>query len=40
LRYERHRKGTVIVYDKGRRVGQARPLNAVANGMARRKEHA
>jgi transposase InsO family protein len=40
LRYERHRKGTVIVYDKGRRVGQARLLNAVANGMARRKEHA
>lgn len=38
LRYERHRQGTVIVYDKGRRIGQARLLDAVANGMARRKE--
>jgi transposase InsO family protein len=38
LRYERHRKGVVIVYDKGRRIGQARLLDAVANGLARRKE--
>ncbi len=38
LRYERHRKGVVIVYDKGRRLGQARLLDAVANGLARRKE--
>lgn len=36
LRYERHRQGAVIVYDKGRRIGQARLLDAVANGMARR----
>lgn len=38
LRYERHRQGTVVVYDKGRRIGQARLLDAVANGLARRKE--
>ncbi len=38
LRYERGRKGAVIVYDKGRRIGQARLLDAVANGLARRKE--
>ncbi len=38
LRYERHHQGAVIVYDKGRRLGQARLLNAVANGMARRQE--
>ena len=38
LRYERHRKGAVIVYDKQRRIGQARLLDAVANGLARRKE--
>lgn len=38
LRYQRHRKGVVIVYDKGRRLGQARLLDAVANGLARRKE--
>jgi transposase InsO family protein len=38
LRYERHRKGAVIVYDKGRRLGQARLLDAVANGLARRRE--
>ncbi len=37
VRYERHRKGAVIVYDKGRRLGQARLLDAVANGLARRK---
>jgi putative transposase len=39
VRYERHRKGAVIVYDKERRLGQARLLNAVANGLARRREH-
>lgn len=38
LRYERHRQGTVIVYTKGRRIGQARLLDAVANGLARRRE--
>jgi len=38
LRYERHRQGAVIVYDKGRRLGQARLLDAVANWLARRKE--
>ncbi len=38
VRYERHRKGAVIVYDNGRRLGQARLLDAVANGLARRKE--
>lgn len=38
VRYERHRKGAVIVYDSGRRLGQARLLDVVANGLARRKE--
>jgi len=38
LRYERSRQGAVIVYDQGRRIGQARLLDAVANGLARRKE--
>jgi transposase InsO family protein len=38
LRYERRRQGVVIVYDKGRRIGQARLLDAVANGLRRRKE--
>lgn len=38
LRYERHRKGAVIVYDKGRRIGRARLLDPVANGLARRRE--
>ena len=38
LRYERHHQGAIIVYDKGRRIGQARLLNAVANGLARRQE--
>lgn len=38
VRYERQRPGAVIVYDKGRRLGQARLLDAVANGLARRRE--
>lgn len=38
VRYERHRKGAAFVYDNGRRLGQARLLDAVANGLARRKE--
>ncbi len=38
VRYERHRKGAVIVYDNGRRLGHARLLDAVANGLARRRE--
>ena len=36
LRYERRRQGAVVVYDNGRRLGQARPLDAVANGLRRR----
>ena len=38
VRYERHRQGAVIVYDNERRLGQARLLDAVANGLARRRE--
>ena len=38
LRHERHRDGAVIVYQGDRRIGKARLLDAVANGMARRKE--
>lgn len=40
LRYDRHRNDTaaVIVYHKGQRMGQARLLDAVANGLMRRKE--
>jgi putative transposase len=38
LRYERHRQGTVVIYDKGRRMGLARPLDAVANGLQRRRK--
>ena len=40
LRHDRRRDGSsaVIVYHKGQRMGQARLLDAVANGLARRKE--
>ncbi len=38
LRYERSRKGAVVIYDKGQRMGLARPLNAVVNGLLRRRE--
>lgn len=44
LRYDRHRSDSgssaaVVVYHKGQRIGPARPLDAVANGLRRRKEH-
>jgi putative transposase len=40
LRYDRHRQDTaaVIIYHKGQRQGPARLLDAVANGLQRRKE--
>jgi putative transposase len=42
LRYDRHRTGdsAVIIYYKGQRMGVARLLDAVANGLLRRKEQA
>jgi len=38
VRYERHQEGALIVYDNQRRLGQARLLDAVANGLARRRD--
>ena len=40
LRYDRHRhdSAAVIIYHKGQRLGVARLLDAVANGLKRRKE--
>jgi putative transposase len=40
LRYDRRRQDStaVIIYHKGQRMGQARLLDAVANGLQRRKE--
>jgi putative transposase len=40
LRHDRRREGNtaIIVYHKGQRMGQARLLDAVANGLSRRKE--
>jgi transposase InsO family protein len=42
LRHDRHRSDTtaVIIYHKGQRMGVARLLDAVANGLKRRKEQA
>ncbi len=43
LRHDRHRDDTaavVVVYYKGQRMGPARLLDAVANGLSRRKEQA
>ena len=42
LRYDRHRKNdsVIIIYYKGQRMGAARLLDAVANGLLRRKEQA
>src|SRR5215813_10463018 len=40
LRYDRHRQDTtaVVIYHKGQRMGAARLLDAIANGLLRRKE--
>ena len=40
LRHDRHRTDTaaVVIYHKGQRMGAARLLDAVANGLLRRKE--
>jgi len=38
IRYERGSLDRVAIYYKGERVGQARPLDAVANGLLRREE--
>ena len=42
LRYDRHRgeNSAVTIYYKGQRLGTARLLDAVANGLLRRKEQA
>ena len=42
LRYDRHRgeSSAVVIYYKGQRIGPARLLDAVANGLLRRKENA
>ena len=42
LRFDRQRADTtaVVIYYKGQRMGAARLLDAVANGLARRKEQA
>jgi hypothetical protein len=39
IRYERHRSGPVVIYYKGQRMGVAKPLDAIANGLLRRKEN-
>lgn len=39
LRYDRHKAGPVIVYFKNHRMGAARPLDQIANGLLRRKEN-
>ena len=36
VRYERHHEGPIILYNNARRLGKARLLDAVANGLARR----
>lgn len=38
IRFDRHRQDTVVVYHQGQRLGIARLLDAVANGLERRKE--
>jgi transposase InsO family protein len=38
IRFDRHRQDTVVIYHQGQRLGTARLLDAVANGLLRRKE--
>ena len=39
IRYERVKLNVVIIYYKGDRMGKAKPLDTVANGLLRRKEN-
>lgn len=39
LRYPRTSKDPIVIYDGDRRIGKARRLDAVANGLARRREN-
>lgn len=39
IRYERNKYDRIIIYYKGQRMGEAKPLDAIANGLMRRKEH-
>ena len=39
IRFERHHAGPVIIYYNGQRMGTARPLDLIANGLLRRKEN-
>ncbi len=39
IRYERHNPSTIVIYYKGQRMGYAKPLDPVANGLLRRKEN-
>lgn len=38
LRFDRQRQDAIVIYHKGQRLGRARLLDAVANGLLRRKE--
>ena len=38
IRFERSACNKVVIYYKGQRMGEAKPLDAVANGLLRRKE--
>lgn len=39
VRYQRGKYNPVVIYYKGDRMGEAKPLDAVANGLLRRKEN-
>jgi transposase InsO family protein len=38
IRFERHQAGPVVIYYKGQRMGLAKPLDLIANGLLRRKD--
>ena len=38
IRYERAKLNPIVIYYKGERMGVAKPLNAIANGLLRRKD--
>ncbi|MBU1913241.1 MAG: Mu transposase C-terminal domain-containing protein, partial [Candidatus Omnitrophica bacterium] len=38
IRYDRNKYDPVVIYYKGQRMGKAKPLNAIANGLLRREE--
>ena len=39
IRYQRSACGRIVIYYKGERLGEAKPLDLIANGLIKRNNH-